>query len=70
MTTKISEQYPQPPLLNASETARYLGISKATVYRMVQRGQIPSIHAGRAVRFCLPDVLNALSSHVDETRTQ
>ena len=38
------------PLMTAVEVAAALRVSKATVYRLVQSGVIPSIRAGRTVR--------------------
>ena len=50
------------PLVKAAVVARHLGISTATVYRMANRGLIPSVHAGRAIRFDLDAVLRALAA--------
>jgi excisionase family DNA binding protein len=37
-------------LLTISEAARRLSLGRATAYRLVQLGELPSVHIGRAVR--------------------
>jgi len=50
------------PLVKAAIVARHLGVSRATVYRMAQRHWIPCVHVGRAIRFCLEEVIRALAA--------
>lgn len=40
----------QTPLLTANDVAEILRIGKSTVYLLLQRGDLPSVHIGRAVR--------------------
>lgn len=49
-----------PPLLEADELARALGLAKHTIYRWGKAGRIPSIRLGRKVRYVLADVIAAL----------
>jgi excisionase family DNA binding protein len=37
-------------LLRLPEAAVVLGLGRSTVYELVQRGELPSVHVGRAVR--------------------
>jgi len=37
-------------LLRITEVAALLGLGRSTVYELVQRGELPVIHVGRAVR--------------------
>jgi excisionase family DNA binding protein len=37
-------------LLRMTEVAALLGLGRSTVYELVQRGELPVIHVGRAVR--------------------
>src|SRR5438094_6761456 len=37
-------------LLRMTEVATLLGLGRSTVYELVQRGELPVIHVGRAVR--------------------
>jgi excisionase family DNA binding protein len=37
-------------LLRLPEVASLLGVGRSTVYEMVQRGDLPAVHVGRAVR--------------------
>lgn len=37
-------------LLTVSEAARRLSLGRATAYRLVQTGELPSVRVGRAVR--------------------
>ena len=39
-----------PLLLRIDEVADRLAISRATTYRLIQRGVIPTVHIGSAVR--------------------
>ena len=48
------------PLMTVVEVAAALRVSKATVYRLVQSGVIPSMHTGRTVRISRRVVENLL----------
>ncbi len=37
-------------LLRLPEVASLLGVGRSTVYELVQRGDLPAVHVGRAVR--------------------
>jgi len=39
-----------PLLLRIDEVADRLAISRASTYRLIQRGEIPTVHIGSAVR--------------------
>jgi excisionase family DNA binding protein len=41
---------PEPALLTIDEAARYLRLSRAKVYSMAARGELPSVKMGRSVR--------------------
>jgi excisionase family DNA binding protein len=47
MTLGNSEE---PALLTIDEAARYLRLSRAKVYLMASRGEVPSVRMGRSVR--------------------
>ena len=51
---------PRPPVLvDVRETARLLGISDRSVWRMSQRGDLPQpIHLGRSARWRVADLLS------------
>lgn len=40
----------RPLLLRLNEAAQALGIGRSTVYELIQAGELPVIHIGRAVR--------------------
>jgi excisionase family DNA binding protein len=40
----------QEKFMKANEVAEILNLSKAMVYRMIQRGELSSLHIGTAVR--------------------
>lgn len=40
----------EPKLMRIDEAARYLAIGRSTVYELIARGEIPTVHFGRAVR--------------------
>ena len=41
----------RPRVMTVTELAQYLRISKASVYRLVRRKQIPASNVGRQLRF-------------------
>ena len=47
---------PEKRLLSVKEVAAFLSVSKATVYVMMERGDLPSVKFGRCRRFWLADV--------------
>jgi excisionase family DNA binding protein len=49
-------------LLSVAQVARQLGISATLVYRMVERGDLPVIRFGRAIRFMPAEVHAWLAS--------
>lgn len=50
------EQVIEPMLLSPRATAKVLGICEKTLWTLTQRGEIPAIHIGRAVRYDISDV--------------
>ncbi len=51
-------------LLKAREIAKMLGISRAQVYRLIQRGEIPFVRIGHAIRIVPEDLREyAMRSH-------
>jgi excisionase family DNA binding protein len=50
----MSTQTPMPettqPLLTPAEAARLANVSTKTIYREVDRGVLPALHAGRQLR--------------------
>ncbi|MGZ3598813.1 MAG: helix-turn-helix domain-containing protein [Ktedonobacterales bacterium] len=41
---------PLPLLLTIGEAARLLSLSRAQTYRLIQRGELSTVHIGRAAR--------------------
>jgi excisionase family DNA binding protein len=39
-----------PVLLRVEEVARMLGLARSTIYLLIERGELPSVRIGRAVR--------------------
>jgi excisionase family DNA binding protein len=39
------------PLLTPAEAARLLGVSRSTMYRLVERGAVPVLRVGGQLRF-------------------
>jgi excisionase family DNA binding protein len=42
--------FPDEPLLTINEVAAALRVSKMTIYRLVQAGELPAIRIGRSIR--------------------
>jgi excisionase family DNA binding protein len=53
-------------LLRLPEVAALLGIGRSTVYELVQRGDLPTVHVGRALR--IPSA--ALRDWVEQQTTE
>ena len=51
----------QKHLLTAEQLSRYLQIPLASVWRLSRKGSIPSLRAGRLLRFDLELVIEAMS---------
>lgn len=51
-------------ILTVPDVAKYLKISRAKTYALVQRGEIPSIKLGRNVRIRESDLLAWIESQV------
>jgi excisionase family DNA binding protein len=47
---------PESGLITVQEAARYLAVSKSTLYGWVWQKRIPFVKVGRALRFALPDL--------------
>jgi len=47
----------QNELLRVTDVARLLRLSRATIYRLVDRGELPALRIGNTIRFH-PDELN------------
>jgi excisionase family DNA binding protein len=43
-------------LINLNDTARYLGVSRRHVERLLARGELPRVKLGRAVRVAVTDL--------------
>ena len=54
------------PLMKAVAVAEFLDVHRATVYRKARNGEIPFITIGKAMRFDLTAVLEALESNLSE----
>jgi excisionase family DNA binding protein len=58
----------RPPLLTVREVAAHLKLSTATVYKLVDRGDIPHVRVSNAIRVCLDNFAVYLSrQHAGET---
>ena len=47
---------PREPWLSTAEAAQQLGITTATLYRLIDNGSIVAYRFGRVIRLKLPDV--------------
>jgi excisionase family DNA binding protein len=54
MTTDVNDRR----LLNVGEVANRLGVSRLTVWRLIDRGELPALRVGRQLRLD-PDELDA-----------
>jgi excisionase family DNA binding protein len=54
-------------LLNARETAQYLGLEVDTVYKKARLRELPSVKVGRALRFDVEALQRFIEQHTIET---
>ena len=54
-------------LLTAKETAKFLGLSEITIYKMTYRRQIPYVKLGRTKRFDKAKILSWIESNAHDT---
>jgi excisionase family DNA binding protein len=54
----------QELLLRIDAAAERLAISRTTLYRMVQRGELPIVHIGTAIRIPVSSLERWLADHV------
>jgi excisionase family DNA binding protein len=45
-----------PPLRTVNQLAAYLGVTRATVYKLVRGGDLPAVVVGKRLRFRAEDV--------------
>jgi excisionase family DNA binding protein len=53
-------------LLKAKEVATILGLGRSKVYEMMERGQLPVVHIGTAVRVPLNALLAWIEEHTEK----
>jgi excisionase family DNA binding protein len=46
----------EPLLVTVREAARLLALGRSTVYELIARGQLPTVHIGRSVRIRVADL--------------
>lgn len=63
-TTTVAPRSDQELLLRIDAAAERLAISRTTLYRMVQRGELPIIHIGTAIRIPVSPLERWLADHV------
>lgn len=62
-TTSVPSIDIAKPVLRVPEVCELLGISRAHLYRIVERGEITAVRMGRSVRFLAEDVRSFLAAH-------
>lgn len=67
------EQQPAPRFMTVAEVADLMRVSRMTVYRMIQRGEMPAIRVGKSFRVpeaAVRQLIEAgLGEWVDDQRT-
>ena len=46
----------RPLLVTTEQAAHMLGVARTTIYQLVGRGTLPTVHLGRSVRFKVQDL--------------
>jgi excisionase family DNA binding protein len=47
----------QAELVKVGDAARSIGLNKHYLYKLAAAGKVPCYRAGRALRFCIPELL-------------
>jgi excisionase family DNA binding protein len=55
-------------LLRGEDVARILNVSRSMAYQLIQRGEVPSVRLGRAVRVRPQDLANFISRRISSER--
>ena len=54
--TPIATHEDHTPLLRPAEAAALLAVKRKTVYRLIDRGDLPAVDVGRAIRIAPADL--------------
>lgn len=57
------EDIDSPKLLSVDQLAEALGVSRRTVYRLLEEGDVPHYRVGKHLRFDLDEVKKALRAN-------
>jgi excisionase family DNA binding protein len=57
-------------LLRAGEAAEMLGVGRSTIYELANRGLIPTIRVGQALRFPRQQLVQWIDKQLEETHPQ
>jgi putative molybdopterin biosynthesis protein len=60
MSLTLTSEDPRPPL-RPHDAAEMLSVSRKTVYRLIERGELRAVHVGRAIRIDPSDLAQFLS---------
>ena len=69
MTTTAPATKPSRMLLTIPEVAAELGCGRDTVYALISRGDLPSVHIGKLRRIRLTDLTTYVDSLTESTPT-
>jgi excisionase family DNA binding protein len=58
----------EPALIRVDEAARFLSIGRSTLYELIARGDIPTVHIGRSVRIPTQALKNLVETWAATTR--
>lgn len=59
----IGESAPDDRLLKVAEVGKLLGYSRATVYRLIDIGELPVVRVGGTIRFRYRSILQWMVEH-------
>ena len=59
---RLTLEPPRRRLIDATQVAEILGVSRSSVYRLAARRELPAYHLGRLLRFDAAEVLRYLAS--------
>lgn len=53
----------EPFLLTVPQAAKSLGISRAMIYKLINKGELRLLHIGRAARVNIADIRRLIQAH-------
>jgi len=68
--SRHQKDMPQPLLVTVPQAAKMLGVSRATLYRLISKGELRLLHIGRAARVNVSGIRQLIQAHERDEETR